>query len=125
MHGMGGAVEQDGGVVSNWVEEFLRKPGCEDVLRKLRCSGATVRHAFVIVGFKAAPWSVECYLTGKFNFLPRHEPALPPEVSGVWIISGGGDKGIIWDGTSWSLFDARGKGIEDELPERRFEALQH
>lgn len=123
MHGMGGAVEQGGVIVSDWVGEFLRKSACKDVLAKLRRSGSPVRHAFVIVGFKAAPWSVECYLTGQLNSLPKHGPVLPPEVTGVWIVSGGGERGVFWDGTTWTLFDARGKGIEDNLTEPRYEAL--
>lgn len=115
MQGMGGAVEQDGGALSNWIGQFLNQPTCNDVRLKLLRSCAPVRHAFVIVSFKAAPWSVECYLTGNLDYLPKHPPALPKEITGVWVVSGVGDAGVFWDGVTWNRFDARGKGIEDDL----------
>lgn len=114
MQGIGGAVDQDGEAVSKWVGGFLNKPACNDVRLKLLLSGALVRAVFVIVNLKGAPWSVESYLTGELNHLPRHQPVLPQEITGVWVVSGVGEKGILWDGSIWHRFAARGKGIETD-----------
>jgi hypothetical protein len=81
------------------------------VLDKLQRSGAPHRHAFLLVTLIGAPWAVESYLTGSLEHLPSQAPDLPEPVTGVWIVSGMGQKGIRWDGNSWQFFAARGEGI--------------
>ncbi|MDT5124198.1 MAG: hypothetical protein QOC96_3680 [Acidobacteriota bacterium] len=112
MPGMGGAVDEHGSALPEWTSEFLRAPAQKDVLCKLQRSGAANRHVFVIVSFAGATWPVESYLTSEFNHLPSHAPDLPTPVTGVWVISGMGKRGLRWDGVSWQLFDARGEGID-------------
>jgi hypothetical protein len=113
MPGIGGAVDVHGGAVPEWVGGFLRDSARQDVLSKLQRSGAMDRHAFLIVTFAGAPWPVESYLTGELDQLPSQAPDLPPPVTGVWIVSGMGRRGLRWDGNTWQLFDARGEGIDD------------
>ncbi len=113
MPGIGGAVDDHGGAVPEWVGEFLRDSARQDVLCKLQRSGATNCHAFLIVSFAGAPWPVESYLTGGLDHLPSQAPDLPPPVTGVWVVSGMGRRGLRWNGSAWQLFDARGEGIDN------------
>jgi hypothetical protein len=113
MEGIGGAVESQGTAVPEWVGEFLRDSARRDVLRKLRRSEARQRYAFVFVTYGGAPWPVESYLTGEFDQLPAEAPDLPPPVTGVWIVSQFGQRGLCWDGVAWRIFEARGEGIDD------------
>ena len=114
MTGTGGAVDSQGTTVPEWVGEFLREPDQEDVLRKLQRSEAEERHAFIFVALGGATWPVEYY----FNFtegldqLPTEAPDLPQPVTGVWIVGQFGQKGLRWNGSAWSRFEARGEGIE-------------
>lgn len=112
MPGTGGAVDDQGRALPGWMGEFLRDPSRQDVLGKLQRSGAPNRHAFLIVTFMGAPWEVESYLTGGLEHLPGQPPDLPPPVTGVWVVSGMGNKGIRWDGSSWRAFEARGEDVE-------------
>lgn len=112
MAGIGGAVDDRGDALPEWVGEFLRDSGQQDVLFKLQRSGATDCHAFLIVTFAGAPWPVESHLTGGFDHLPIQAPDLPPPVTGVWVVSGMGQRGLRWDGGQWQLFNARGEGID-------------
>lgn len=113
MPGIGGAVDEHGSAVPEWVGEFLRDATRQDVLSKLQRSGAAQQHAFLIVTFTGAPWPVVSYLSGSLEHLPIRAPDLPPPVTGVWVVSGMGHKGLRWDGNSWQSFAARGEGIED------------
>lgn len=113
MPGTGGAVDEHGSTLPAWVGEFLRDPARRDVLRKLQRSGAAERHAFLIATLTGAPWPVESYLMGNLDHIPSQTPDLPEPVTGVWIVSGIGRRGVRWDGDTWKLFEARGKGIED------------
>ena len=63
MEGTSGWVDSAGSALPQWIEEFLCDPEREDVLFKLRHSGAQERWAFVPVALGGAPWSVESYLT--------------------------------------------------------------
>jgi hypothetical protein len=47
--GIGGAVDEQGGAVPDWISRLLRNAKYEDVLRKLDRSGAPEKHAFVFV----------------------------------------------------------------------------
>jgi hypothetical protein len=113
MSGIGGAVDSQGTAVPEWVSEFLRDSDRQDVLCKLQRSGATELHAFVFVTFDGAPWPVQSYLTGELGQLPGEAPDLPPPVTGVWVVSQFGQRGLHWDGGAWRLFEARGEGIDD------------
>ena len=116
MPGTGGAVDSQGTAVPGWVGQFLRHPDREDVIQKLRRSGAAERLAFIFVVLGGAPLPVEYY----FNFtgldqLPTEAPNLPQPVTGVWIVSvlgQKGQKGLRWNGSAWRRFEARGEGIE-------------
>jgi hypothetical protein len=111
MPGIGGAVDGYGSAVPKWISEFLRAPAQKDVLGKLQRSRAADREVFVIVTFAGATWQVESYLAGELSHLPSQEPDLPAPVTGVWIVSGMGQRGLRWDGNAWKLFEARGEGI--------------
>lgn len=113
MPGTGGAVDEHGRALPGWIGDFLRDPTRRDVLGKLQRSGAPERHAFVMVSFTGAPWAVESYLAGKLEHVPSQTPDLPPPVTGAWIVSGMGHKGVCWDGNRWRVFDTRGEGITD------------
>src|SRR5215210_1726771 len=88
MTGTGGGVDTQGTAVPGWVGQFLRDPAREDVLCKLQRSGATDRHAFVLVDLGGAPWPVDYYFnfTKELDQLPTEAPNLPPPVTGVWIV---------------------------------------
>lgn len=52
-------VDSTGSAVPGWVRSFLLAPQQSDVLGKLARSGASERHAFILVpGFTAAPFGV-------------------------------------------------------------------
>jgi hypothetical protein len=112
MPGIGGAVDEFGSAVPEWISGFLRAPSKSDVLSKLQRSGAAKHEVFVIVTFAGATWPVESYLAGELNHLPSRAPDLPEPVTGVWIVSGMGRKGLRWNGNEWKLFDSRGEGID-------------
>jgi hypothetical protein len=87
-----------------WIEEFLCDPEREDVLFKLRHTGAQVRWVFMPVTLGGAPWSVESYLTGEFECLPATGPNLPSPVTGIWVVSTHGTHGVRWESAGWRLF---------------------
>lgn len=110
MKGIGGMVDSTGGALPGWVGEFLRAH--PDKLSKLERSAAPERHMFLPVSFAGAPWPVESYLTTGLDQLPSEAPDLPPQVTGVWIVSGFGRRGLRWHRGAWRLFEARGDGID-------------
>lgn len=84
----GGAVPSHGDSIAEWIGRFLHEPQQRDVLDKLRRSGATQRHAFVLLpGFTLAPWPVPYLLMSDSMPLPRIIPELPPEITHIWIAS--------------------------------------
>jgi hypothetical protein len=105
--GVGGFVDSAGSALPQWIEEFLRDPEREDVLFKLRRTGAQERWVFVPVTFGAAPWAVESYLTGELEWLPATEPNLPSPVTGIWVASTYGTHGVRWDIAGWRSFRIR------------------
>lgn len=107
MEGSGGAVDSAGSVLPRWIEEFLRDPKREDVLLKLRRTDAQERWVFVPVSLAGAPFSVESYLTGELECLPVTGPSLPPPVTGIWVTSMVGKRGVRWDGAEWRLFKVK------------------
>ena len=104
MEGNGGVIDSAGSALPGWIEEFLRDPEREDVLFKLRHSGAQERWVFVPVSLSGAPWSVQSYLTGELEYLPPTGPSLPSPVTGIWVTSTHGKRGVRWDGAGWRLF---------------------
>ena len=104
MEGSGGVIDSAGSALPQWIEDFLRDPEREDVLFKLRQTGAPERWVFVPVALSGAPWSVESYLTGELETLPATEPSLPSPVTGVWVTSIFGKHGVRWDNAGWRLF---------------------
>ena len=65
-----------------------------------RLTEAQERWVFVPVALGGAPWSVESYLTGEFEYLPATGPNLPPPVTGIWVTFTFGKHGVRWDGAS-------------------------
>jgi hypothetical protein len=113
MPGIGGAVDEHGSAIPEWIGTFLRDSKRQDVLSKLQRSGAPNRQAFVIVGFGGAPWPVESYLAGLLEQTPSQAPNLPLPLTGVWLASGASQKGLRWDGTTWQVFDTQSESIDD------------
>jgi hypothetical protein len=72
---------------------------------KILVSGAQERWVFVPVVLGGAPWSVESYLTGEFESLPANVPNLPSPVTGIWVTSTFGTRGVRWDSAGWRLFE--------------------
>lgn len=107
MQGSGGVVDSAGSALPQWIEGFLRDPEREDVLFKLRRTDAQERWVFVPVALGGAPWSVESYLTGEFEYLPATKPDLPSPVTGIWVVSTFGAHGVRWDDAGWRLFRVR------------------
>ena len=104
MERSGGGIDSAGNTLPQWIEEFLHDPDRKDVLSKLRHTGAQERWVFVQVVLGGAPWSVESYLTGELEYLPATEPKLPPPVTGIWVTSTYGKRGVRWDSAGWRLF---------------------
>jgi hypothetical protein len=105
--GVGGGVDTTGNALPQWIEEFLRDPKQEDVLFKLRHTGAQERWVFVPVTHRGAPWPLESYLTGELDCLPATEPSLPSPVTGIWVASTFGTHGVRWDSAGWRSFRIR------------------
>jgi hypothetical protein len=103
-----GWVSDDGDALSEWIGSFLALPEQADVRAKLGRSGATERHAFVLLpGFSTAPFNTAELLMREDPPLPRIAPHLPPEVTDAWIASfWSTGVGIRWsDDQGWSTFD--------------------
>lgn len=85
----GGVVDSTGSAVPDWVRDFLLDPHQSDVLGKLARSGATERHAFILVpGFSIAPFSVVDMLwRDGDDVVPTRSPHLPDQVTHVWLMS--------------------------------------
>lgn len=113
MPGIGGAVDEQGNSVPEWISTFLRDPAYQDVLSKLQRSGASECHVFVLVSFAGTPWSIASYLTGSLVLTPTQPPDLPAPVSGVWVASGLSQRGLRWDGITWQIFQTRGTDIDE------------
>jgi hypothetical protein len=97
----------DAELIATWVGEFLAGPKTEDVRRKLAASGADERHAFVLLPpFTHAPEEAVGILVQAGPALPQVAPALPVEITHVWIASTWSvGHGLRWspDG-GWALF---------------------
>jgi hypothetical protein len=110
MDGIGGAVDSEGLAIPGWIIAFLTDPKRADVVSKLALSGAPNCHAFVIVDYAGAPWSVQSYLDGDLVSLPPAPPRLPSPLTGAWLVSTSNTSGVRWTGTHWKRFNAERYG---------------
>ena len=78
-----------GSAVPGWVRDFLLDPRQSDVLDKLERSGASERHAFILVpGFSIAPFEVVDMLwRDEDELVPTRSPHLPEQVTHVWLMA--------------------------------------
>ena len=67
-----------------WVREYLSGPRTKDVREKLSDSGADERHVFVAAS-STSPWAVYHGLAGALQGLPPEPPALPTEITHLWL----------------------------------------
>jgi hypothetical protein len=107
MEGSSGGVDSVGSTLPQWIGGFLRDREREDVLCKLRQTSAQERWVFVPVWLSGAPFSVVSYLTGELEHLPPTGPNLPSPVTGIWVTSTHGERGVRWDGAGWRLFKVK------------------
>lgn len=85
---MAGFVSESGEPLVEWLGTFLRGERQGDVLDKLARSGATERHAFVLLpGFTTAPFVVQDLLMRDDGPVPSSDPDLPDAVTHVWAAS--------------------------------------
>jgi len=84
-----GVVDSTGSAVPGWVRDFLLDPHQSDVLGKLARSGASKRHAFILVpGFTNAPFGVVDMLwRDEGDVVPTAAPDMPDEVTHVWLMA--------------------------------------
>ncbi|MET8077049.1 hypothetical protein [Streptomyces sp. NPDC005303] len=103
----GGWVADTGDAFSHWVSSWLREPSQADNLGKLRRSGATERHLFLLLpGFTTAPFDAFDPLMRPDGPLPVVAPSLPEEITHLWAMStwNTGD-GFHWaPDTGWTRF---------------------
>jgi hypothetical protein len=110
MDGIGGAVDSEGLAIPGWITAFLSDPKRADVISKLARSGAPICHAFMILDYAGAPWSVQSYLDGELVALPPAAPRLPSPLTGAWLVSTSNTTGVRWTGTRWKQFNAERYG---------------
>jgi hypothetical protein len=99
--------------IATWISHFLTDERCADVRQKLAASGATARHAFVIVAaLPGVPFAVTDVLIRDDAAVPTIPPELPNEITHVWIASTWSSGiGFRWDANSgWSTFSKPGTG---------------
>lgn len=108
----GGIVSDTADCVSPWIAAFLKEPAQADVLAKLARSGTDERHAFLILpGFSTAPFEVVDLLWREDGPVPMVRPALPPEVTHVWLVATWRiGSGLRWSPESgWGRFSKQAK----------------
>ena len=110
LDGIGGPVDAEGLAIPEWLAAFLSDPERADVISKLVRSEAADRHAFVVVDYAGAPWSVQSYLDSDLAALPPAAPKLPSPLTGVWLVSTANTVGVRWTGTHWKRFYAERYG---------------
>jgi hypothetical protein len=101
-----GFVAPTGDAIAAWIGDFLRLDRPR-VLPKLARSGASERHAFVLVPlFATAPFGVSELLMGSQTRMPIAQPQLPVETTHVWVVGTAYDvAGFYWAPDSgWSSF---------------------
>jgi hypothetical protein len=94
--GAEGPSEVDFTRVGAWCGEFLSAPRRADVRRKLVETGASERHAFVVVTI-SSEWSVWHALSeDSYPHLPPNPPQLPEEITHVWLMGDFRSRCIAW-----------------------------
>ncbi len=85
----GGPVDATGSVVPGWIRQFLLDPHQSDVLGKLARSGASERHAFILVpAFTSAPFNVlDMLWRDEDDVVPTSPPEMPDPVTHVWLMA--------------------------------------
>jgi hypothetical protein len=104
---MGGAVADSSDAVARWIGPFLHDEKRRRVLQKLARLDVRERHAFVVVlGFGDVDFSVSDPLSRDDVPVPTVDPALPEEVTDVWIASTwSAGSGFRWSRSpGWSAF---------------------
>jgi len=105
----GGVVDSTGSAVPGWVRDFLLDPHRSDVLGKLARSGASERHAFILVpGLTSAPFGVVDMLwRDEDDVVPTSSPDLPDQVTHVWLMAFSTvGSGLRWSPDSgWERFE--------------------
>jgi hypothetical protein len=104
----GGFVADSTDALSEWVGRFLHDEKRARVRRKLAASGASERHAFiVVVGFSDLDFSVTEPLMRDDPPLPSRRPDLPDEITDVWVASTWSSGSVFhWcEAKDWSKFD--------------------
>ena len=101
--GVGGAVDEQGTAVPDWLSKFLRGRDRADVLAKLERSRTPQRHAFVIATFHGTPWPIASYLSRGLVHVPPRSPDLPDPLTAAWVVADVGRDGLYWDGARWRI----------------------
>lgn len=94
--GTEGPVDIDLDRVPAWCAEFLRAPQRADVRKKLMDTGASERHAFIVVTI-STEWPIWHVLSEQmYPRLPSIDPDLPDEITHVWLFSELRQRCIAW-----------------------------
>ena len=104
----GGVVASTANAPARWIGVFLRDSKRSDVLAKLDRSGASERHAFVVLAGLGEPsFDVFDPLARQDVELPTEPPDLPLEVTHVWLTTTwNGGRGLRWDPeVGWLWFE--------------------
>lgn len=120
----GGFVSASGEALVFWAGAFLADQMQADVRRKLHRSGADERHAFIVVPglVTTAPFGVSDMLRRGDGSVPQSAPALPPEVTHLWLASTWATgAGLRWSpeegwGRFSTLFDETGHLVVAPVP---------
>jgi len=97
----------DANELVEWMGSFLSGPKTADVRKKLAASGASERHAFVLLPpFALAPEAAAETLFQTSPGLPTKAPLLPDVITHIWVTSTWSfGQGIRWaPNTGWTVF---------------------
>lgn len=84
----GGVVPSTGDGLVRWLDRWIREPAQEHNLTKLAAAERPQRHLFVLLpGFTSAPFEASYVLMRPAGPLPKAPPALPGDVTDVWLMS--------------------------------------
>ena len=92
----------DWDVITNWIDETLASDGIADVRQKLARSGSDERHIFLGVTY-SSPGDVFMLLSSLERGLPPEPPALPTEITHLWLFNAQSpDRCLAWfPGIGW------------------------
>lgn len=102
----GGAVPDTGDELLAWFEDWVTHSEHEHNLEKLRRSGRSERHLFVLLpGFTTAPFTASDPLMRHDGPLPSLAPTLPTGLTHVWLMSTWTTGAIFhWNTECWQRF---------------------